>query len=51
MLSIFEAVMARVKVEFPTVLDAWLVKDNARNYQNYLVPVVAPFIAKSHGTN
>lgn len=47
-LSILEAGMYQVKKEIPTVRSTWTVTGNARKYQSYLLPVVAPFVTASH---
>lgn len=47
--SIMEAVFRRVRKEIPTMKDIWVQTDNARNYQNEIVPVMAPFVAHDHG--
>lgn len=40
--------MDRVKQQLPTVSSTWIVIENARNYQNNLLPVAAPFLTSSH---
>lgn len=34
--------------KLPDAIDIWLVSDNALTYQNNLLPLIAPFIARSH---
>lgn len=51
LLSTFDAVIGPVKEDLPSVLSDWIVTYNARNYQNDLLSVVAPFITASHGVN
>ena len=47
-LSLLDAILARLKIELPDVKRFHLISDNARCYQNDLLPVMGPFIAKSH---
>lgn len=46
--SILDAVLCRLKSELPSVTSFYLLSDNARCYQNDLLPVMGPFIAKTH---
>lgn len=43
--------MDRVKAYSTRVSSAWVVTKNARNYQNDLLSVIAPFITTSHGVH
>ena len=46
--SILDAILARLRIELPSVQRFWLLSDNARCYQNDLLPVMAPFITQKH---
>lgn len=48
-LSIIDAIIARLKLELPTVKSIFVLSDNARYYQNDILPVAAPYITKEHG--
>ena len=47
--SLVGAVLSRMKREIPTVRSFTLLSDNARCYQNDVLPVMLPFISKHHG--
>lgn len=47
-LSVVGTVMDRIKQGLPTVTSTWIVTDNSRNYQNHMLPVVAPFLNASY---
>lgn len=48
-LSMYDAPLARVKREITPVKKVYVLPDNARCYQNKLLPVMLPFITKTHG--
>jgi len=48
-MSILDAIMAKIHIELPTVANIHLLSDNVRCYHNAVLPVMAPFIAKKHG--
>lgn len=47
--SILEAVLARLRVEYPGLKQVWILSDDSKCYQNVYLPVIAPFIAHEHG--
>lgn len=49
--SIFDAIVARIRLELPTVISLAVIAESALNYQNDVVLVVAPFICHAHGVN
>lgn len=49
MLSILDAIVARIRLDVPTFTCLTVITDNARKYQNDVVPVVASFICHAHG--
>lgn len=46
---ILDAIIARTRVILASSTDIWLVSDNAKTYQNDLIPVIAPFICRAYG--
>lgn len=49
MSSILDAVQSRLTDQIPSLRTTSVITDNAPNYQNDAVPVIAPFIAAEHG--
>lgn len=49
--SILEAILGRMRIERPLAKEVSLLSDNTSCYQNNLLPVIDPFIAKGHGMN
>lgn len=45
---IAEDAIARARKELYDAIDLWLVSDNACTYQNDLLPVMGPSIARAH---
>ena len=48
-LSIIDAILARLRIELPTVTSIFILSDDARCYQNDILPVALPYIPKEHG--
>lgn len=48
-LSIIDAILARLRLELPTVTSIFMLSDNARCYQNDILTVAVPYITKEHG--
>lgn len=44
----FDAIVAHISLELPNVTSLTVFTDSARNYQNYVIPVVPPFICQAH---
>lgn len=47
--SILEAPMFRVGDELPAISRAWIMRDNARNYRNDVIPIFPTFLCAAHG--
>lgn len=48
---VFDAIFNRIRVELPQLSYLSPFTEDARRYQNYLPPVLAPFIAAANGLN
>lgn len=48
-LSMFDAILARFNIERPNLTEIWFMSDNAKFYQNNMLPVASVFIAAYHG--
>lgn len=46
---VFEAIVAQARLLLPQATKFWIVSENARTYQNEIIPVMAPFIYGTHG--
>lgn len=47
--SILEAVLERLRIEYPGLKQVWILSDDSKCYQNVYLPVIAPFIAHKLG--
>lgn len=47
--AIVDALVARIKKQLPETAEVCFISDNARNYNNDLLPVILPMICRRHG--
>ena len=47
--SMCDAIFRRLSIDLPSVRNVHLLSDNAKCYQNNILPVMLPFIVNSHG--
>lgn len=48
-LSVSNAIVARIRLEFPTVTTVTVITENSPNFPNGVVPVIASYIWVAHG--
>lgn len=47
--SILDALINRLRLKLPALRTVCIITDIARNFQNDVIPVLAPFLSASHG--